>query len=166
MRTKIHILLAKWGHFGWFSELLGAVWGLKHGFKVKIGVEVGVTWDAYEVTMLCKGYYVCVCMHGLCLSEVCIGRPQASGAPSPLMCIVLNHSHSPLWPPCLVTLGLHSYWRWFNTLKLISKQHNNKPLVPPASVSLSLLKKLGALASAFIDLPLSLFYLLFFPPLQ
>lgn len=34
LSTKIHILPAKWGHFGWWSQLQRASWGLWCGFKV------------------------------------------------------------------------------------------------------------------------------------
>lgn len=61
---------AKWGHFGWSSQLLGPVWGLRQGFKV--GVRSGFraresavmlrvrSWVMHYIYERCV--YVCVCV--------------------------------------------------------------------------------------------------------
>lgn len=90
-----------------------------------------------------------ICLQGPIISEACCIEPQ----PLPTVSCV-----------CLVTLGLQSYWRWFNTLELIRKQHilKNKPLVcflsPPVHFSLTLFKKkLKPLTLRLHPLPLSVF---------
>lgn len=86
----------------------------------------------------------------LCLSQVCLGCPCASKVLSAVKRAVLNRSHSPtVSSVCLATLGLKSYWRWFNTLELIREQHIFRKISPrspallssPVYSSLTLFKK-------------------------
>lgn len=63
-----------------------------------------------------------MCLQGPISSDACCIEPQ----PLPTVSSV-----------CLVTLGLHSYWRWFNTLQLIRKQHILIKLKAPPPVSVS-----------------------------
>lgn len=63
-----------------------------------------------------------MCLPGPISSDACCIEPQ----PLPTVSSV-----------CLDALGLHSYWRWFNTLELIRKQHILIKLSPPPLLSVS-----------------------------
>lgn len=49
VKCTIHILLQKWWHFGYFSQLRRAVWGFRRGFndRVRMGFSLSFGWGIY-----------------------------------------------------------------------------------------------------------------------